>query len=281
MKHNLQREQVDHYKNKLNESVWRSLGRGVGRVKNALKGLWNVPGVKPATRTALTAGAVAGGMYAYDRYVKPTTPTTPTIDPQQRSNTPSQQRQKGIRANVEDKPKRRSSGFTSTAIVPVERRGGEATQRYGEMLRSPGGVAGAMRRQRAEEIWKQWQEEDAAKTPTQPAPVATPKTVAPIDPEMATMQAAARETDPEKRANLIRSTKGYTTEVENIKKSQKQTPNTPKANQPMDLGAGARFQQQAQKEAGELESRRKKIASDFKMSMQSGPKANKPMDLNQ
>jgi len=46
-------------------------------------------------------------------------------------------------------------------IQPVERRGGEATRKYGEMMREPGGVVGATRRKEAERILSQ----DIAKNP--------------------------------------------------------------------------------------------------------------------
>lgn len=56
----------------------------------------------------------------------------------------------------------------TSPMQPVEVRGGEATRKYGEMLRHPGGIKGAMAAQRAEETWKQWQAEDAVKDPSSP-----------------------------------------------------------------------------------------------------------------
>ena len=299
---NISRNKVDYYKNKLNESILFALGRGVRAAKRAAKAIWNIPGVKPVTRTAAVAGGVAGGMYAYDKYIKPDQPLITPGATQRSANRPS-----GVSATGVRQP----SSYTRSTIVPVENRGGEATRKYGEMLRSPGGVAGAMRRQRAEEIWSKWKAEDAEKEASLPA-------IPSRESELARIKASTKEMESqlraqfdaeERRANAIRQTPEYKKALEELqgkkqepvvaKNNTVQTPSVPKANQPMDLGAGANFQQQAQKEteerkrfaanfqqqaqkeAGELESRRKKIASDFKMSMQSGPKANKPMDLNQ
>jgi hypothetical protein len=52
----------------------------------------------------------------------------------------------------------------TSPIQPVEVRGGEATKKYGEMLRSPGGAVGATRRQKAAEIEQKWKSEDQAKS---------------------------------------------------------------------------------------------------------------------
>ena len=39
----------------------------------------------------------------------------------------------------------------------------EATKKYREMLTSPGGVPGALRRKAAEDVWKKWQDVDKNK----------------------------------------------------------------------------------------------------------------------
>lgn len=77
------RESVDYYKGRLNENILRALGRWVGpkwrATKSGARAVGNIPGVKPVARTALVAAGVAGGAYAYNKYLRP---DKAQIDPQ-------------------------------------------------------------------------------------------------------------------------------------------------------------------------------------------------------
>ena len=73
MNNNLIRESIDFYKIKLEEGLARALGRGVGHVRNAARAVGNIPGVKPVLRTAAVGAGVAGGIYAYNNFIKPDT----------------------------------------------------------------------------------------------------------------------------------------------------------------------------------------------------------------
>ena len=159
------RESVDQYKSVLSEGLGRALGRGFGHAKNAARAVSNIPGVKPVVRTAAVAAGVAGGMYAYNNYIKPDSPQIEV--PTSRKSYLPQQRT----TETQSEPKKKKSrGSYSNTIVPVKQPKSSDFAAYAADVRSPGGAVGAERRRQADRVWKKWQAEDqAANLPARPS----------------------------------------------------------------------------------------------------------------
>jgi hypothetical protein len=235
------RESVDYYKDRLNENIMRALGRWVGpklgAARRGVSAVANIPGVKPVARTALLAGGVAAGAYAYNKYLSP---SKAQIDPRNA-------------AGIDPKTgKRKSMGSSSTRIVYKPERNTQATDAYREMLNAPGGYAGAMRKQRADTILAKWEKE----TPLQQIP-SRESELEKIKANTSKMEAELRRKDIEtngpmpvnpqgdnepgweiRRAERIRQSPEYKA-IKFQRQAQRETEENkkkgPKANQPIDL----------------------------------------------
>ena len=177
MNNNLIRESIDFYKIKLEEGLARALGRGVGRVrnaaragvgnvKNAARAVGNIPGVKPVLRTAAVGAGVAGGIYAYNNFIKP---DTAQINPGEASGSNRYLPKARTDSSVAEPTKKKNRGSYNT-IVPVRKPQSSDYAKYAADVRSPGGAVGAERRRQADRVWAKWQAEDqAAGLPARPS----------------------------------------------------------------------------------------------------------------
>jgi len=247
---NPMREEVEFYKQRLNEGIGKRLKQGFDFVKN-------IPGVKPVVRTAGVAAGVAGGVYAYNEFIKPDSPQINVPNESGATKTvsasdleiPNRNRQQP----KQTRPRRSGGGYSNT-IVPVRKETSADFAAYGADARSPGGAVGAQRRREAERVWQKWQEED--KAPKQEE-----------SPIKANLQRELRK---------ISTDLGAKTTAETMASSNFATQTTPKAevtkpkpvivaNQPLDLSAGEKFALQA----GQETIKRGEDAKAFQTQMQS------------